>query len=244
MNNWPKLMLALDVPRTEVDAVLDEIGARVPCFKVGLNTITSPYLAEVVTKVKEKGSTLFLDGKLYDIPNTVANASRSLVELGASYFTVHASGGRDMMKAAREAAEEQADKLGLASAPKPVAVTVLTSMDEATWHGLYSTEVKLEDQVLKFVDRALYAGLEAVVASPLEVEAIRARFGKEIAIITPGVRPLWAAKGDQKRIAEPGKTLERGATSLVIGRPILFPPEEVGSRLNAIERIDKEVGGL
>ncbi|MBU0754880.1 MAG: orotidine 5'-phosphate decarboxylase, partial [Planctomycetes bacterium] len=111
-------------------------------------------------------------------------------------------------------------------------------------HGLYSTHISLENQVLKFVDRAIYAGLEAVVASPLEVEAIRARFGNEIAIITPGVRPIWAAKGDQKRIAEPGKTLARGATSLVIGRPILFPPQEVGSRSAAIERIAEEIGGL
>lgn len=244
MENWPKLMLALDVPRNEIDSVLDEIGSRVPCFKVGLNTITSPYLSEVVKKVNDKGSTLFLDGKLHDIPNTVANAARSLVELGARFFTVHASGGRDMMKAAREAAAERAEQLGISPAPFPVAVTVLTSMDESTWNGLYKSSVTLEDQVLRFVDRAVYAGLQAVVASPLEVEAIRARFGKEIAIITPGVRPIWAAKGDQKRIAEPGKTIARGATSLVIGRPILFPPDEIGSRLNAVERIAEEVGGF
>lgn len=244
MENWPKLILALDVPRNEVDSVLDDIGARIPCFKVGLNTITSPYLAEVVKKVKDKGSSLFLDGKLHDIPNTVANSARSLVELGARYFTVHASGGQDMMKAAREAAAERAEELGISPAPVPIAVTVLTSMDESTWRGLYQTSVELEDQVLRFVDRAIYAGVKAVVASPLEVEAIRSRFGKEIAIVTPGVRPLWAAKGDQKRVAEPGKTLARGATSLVIGRPILFPPPEVGDRVSAVDRIAEEIGGL
>jgi orotidine-5'-phosphate decarboxylase len=244
MSDWPKLILALDVPRKEVDGVLDDIGDLVPCFKVGLNTICSPYLSEVVKKVKDKGSSLFLDGKLHDIPNTVANASRSLVELGARIFTVHASGGRDMMKAAREAAEEQAAKLGVSPAPQPVAVTVLTSMDESTWHGLYTTTVSLQDQVLRFVERAMYAGVTAVVASPLEVEAIRSRFGRDIRIITPGVRPAWAAKGDQKRIAEPGKTIARGSSSLVIGRPILFPPEEIGSRRKAVEMIAEEIGGL
>lgn len=244
MTDWPKLMLALDVPRNDVDSVISEVGDLVPCFKVGLNTITSPYLSEVVDKVKERGASLFLDGKLHDIPNTVANSARSLVELGARFFTVHASGGQAMMKAARVAAEEQAEKLGLESAPMPIAVTVLTSMDESTWNGLFNTSVTLEDQVLRFVDRAIYAGLKAVVASPLEVEAIRSRFGKEIYIVTPGVRPVWAAKGDQARIAEPGKTMAKGASSLVIGRPILDPPPEVGGRRAAVERIAEEIGGL
>jgi orotidine-5'-phosphate decarboxylase len=223
---------------------MNEVGDLIPCFKVGLNTITSPYLNEVVEKVKKSGSSLFLDGKLHDIPNTVANATRSLVELGAGFFTVHASGGQAMMKAAREAAEEQAGKLGLEAAPVPIAVTVLTSMDESTWNGLFKTSVALEDQVLRFVDRAIYAGLKAVVASPLEVEAIRKRFGKEIYIVTPGVRPSWAAKGDQARIAEPGKTMAKGASSLVIGRPILNPPAEVGGRRTAVMRIAEEIGGL
>jgi orotidine-5'-phosphate decarboxylase len=184
---------------------------------------------------------LFLDGKLHDIPNTVANAARSLVKLGADAFTVHASGGRTMMMAAREAAAEEADRLGLNEAPAPVAVTVLTSMDGETWQHLFRTSVEVKDQVLHFVEEALAAGLDAVVASPLEVEAIRTRFGKELSIITPGVRPEWAAAGDQRRIAKPGETLERGATALVIGRPILYPPEAVGGRARAVELVMKEI---
>jgi orotidine-5'-phosphate decarboxylase len=125
-----------------------------------------------------------------------------------------------------------------------VAVTVLTSMDTETWRNLFRTRVKVETQVLHFVEAALDAGLKAVVASPLEVEAIRMRFGQELAIVTPGVRPVWAAKGDQKRIAEPGRTLAMGATSLVIGRPILAPPPEVGTRRGAVEMIAGEIGGL
>ena len=244
MKPWPKLMLALDVPLDEVGNVLDDLGDRVPCFKVGLGTIVSPYLNTVVKRVLEKGAKLFLDGKLHDIPNTVANASGSLVELGASYFTVHASGGRAMMEASRKAAEDRAAKLGFDEVPVPVAVTVLTSTSQDAWEGLYRTSVKIEDQVLHFVDEAMQAGLSAVVASPLEVEAIRARFGSELSIITPGVRPRWAAKGDQKRIATPADALKRGATALVIGRPILFPPESVGSREEAVNRIAEEMGGL
>jgi orotidine-5'-phosphate decarboxylase len=244
MKNWPKLILALDVPLAEMDALFQEVGARVPCFKVGLNMIASPHLEAVVDQAKAGGARLFLDGKLHDIPNTVANAARSMVDLGADFFTVHAAGGRAMMRAAREGAAERAEAAGRAVAPFPVAVTVLTSMDQDTWQGLFDTRIPVADQVLRFVEEALAAGVHAVVASPLEVEAIRERFGQEIRIITPGVRPAWAAKGDQKRVAQPAETLARGASSLVIGRPILYPPEAVGSRTAALDRIAEEIGGL
>ncbi len=244
MKDWPKVILALDLPEEEVGGLLDEVGDLLSCCKVGLKHVASGRHVEVVEALKAKGLRLFLDGKFHDIPNTVAGASRSAVALGAWIFTVHASGGRQMMRAAREAAEEQGAAMGLPFRPLPVAVTVLTSMDQELWSGLFDTRRKVEDQVLRFVEEAVAAGLEAVVASPLEVEAIRKRFGGEIAIITPGIRPAWAARGDQKRIAEPGKTVAAGATSLVIGRPILSPPPEVGGRRNAIERIASEIGGF
>jgi orotidine-5'-phosphate decarboxylase len=244
MKDWPKLILALDVPLDEMDKVFAEVGSLIPCFKVGLNMITSPHLTEVVQKAKQGGARIFLDGKLHDIPNTVANSVRSLTGLGADFFTVHTSGGRAMMKAAKDAAEERAAELNISPAPFPVGVTVLTSMKQETWQALFQTQAKVEDQVLHFVEEALEAGLNAVVASPLEVEAIRSRFGKEVRIITPGIRPAWAAKGDQARIATPKATMDKGASSLVIGRPILFPPETVGSRKRAVEMIAEEIGGL
>ncbi len=241
MKEMPRLILALDVPEEKMDTVLAEVGDVVTCFKVGLNMIASPFLKQVAEKVKAAGGEIFLDGKLHDIPNTVANASRSLVDLGAGMFTVHASGGKDMMRAAKQAAIERAGELGLADAPFPVAVTVLTSMDGETWQRLFGSRMSMEDQVLCLVEEALDAGLDAVVASPLEVEAIKAGFGDKIAVITPGVRPAWAAAGDQVRIAEPGKTIAMGASSLVIGRPILSPPAEIGSRRRAVRMIMDEI---
>ena len=244
MNGLPKLILALDVPLSEVNRILDELGTMIPCFKVGLNHIASGNLVEVARRLREAKVDMFLDGKFHDIPNTVANATQSAVQIGSRMFTVHASGGREMMKAAREMAEERASYFNFDFVPMPVAVTVLTSMDLETWRRLFRTRVKVETQVLNFVEEALEAGLKAVVASPLEVKAIRERFGQELSIITPGVRPAWAAKGDQKRIATPRKTLEMGASSIVIGRPILSPPPEVGSRRRAVELIAEEIGGL
>ena len=244
MNGLPKLILALDVPLSEVNRILDELGTMIPCFKVGLNHIASGNLVEVARRLREAKVDMFLDGKFHDIPNTVANATQSAVQIGSRMFTLHASGGREMMKAAREMAEERARYFNFEFVAMPVAVTVLTSMDLETWRRLFRTRVKVETQVLNFVEEALEAGLKAVVASPLEVKAIRDRFGPELGIITPGVRPTWAAKGDQKRIATPRKTLEMGASSLVIGRPILYPPPEVGNRIRAVEMIAAEIGGL
>ena len=169
MTEWPKIFLALDLPPSELDGLLKEVGSFPLGYKVGLKTILSRDLGEVVEKIRDTGGSLFLDGKLHDIPNTVANAARSLVEFGARFFTVHASGGRDMMKAAKEAAAERADELGMDCASEPIAVTVLTSMSPESWEYLFACSIDLGDQVLRLAEEAHAAGVRAVVASPLEV---------------------------------------------------------------------------
>jgi orotidine-5'-phosphate decarboxylase len=244
MNGLPKLILPLDVPLSEVNPILQELSSMIPCFMVGLNYIASGNLVEVARRLKEVKVDLFLDGKFHDIPSTMAEATQSAVQLGPRMFTIHASGGREMMKVVKEIADERAGYLNLEFVPMAVAVTVLTTMDVETWRLLFKTRVKVETQVLHFVDEALAAGLKAVVASPLEVEAIRKRFGSELNIITPGIRPAWAVEGDQKRFATPREALEMGASSLVIGRPILSPPPDIGSRRRAVEMIAAEIGGL
>jgi len=161
---------------------------------------------------------VFLDLKLHDIPNTVAQSLRVLTELGASMLNIHASGGLAMMKAASQAVSNKADQLGI-SRPALIAVTVLTSIDAADWANLRH-DMSIKEHVVHLAKLAQSAGIDGVVASPQEAEAIRAACGEKFIIVTPGVRPQGAAINDQSRIATPLEALKKGAHHLVIGRPI------------------------
>jgi orotidine-5'-phosphate decarboxylase len=164
--------------------------------------------------VQSRGSAIFLDLKFHDIPNTVAHAVRSAANLGVSMTTLHAAGGPVMLEAAAKAAREggRSDLLLLA-------VTILTSMDaaELVTTGITGTP---EAQVLRLAGLAANAGIGGIVCSPREITAVRGAFGQNLRIVTPGVRPSWAAAGDQKRIMTPSEALLSGADWLVIGRPI------------------------
>ena len=154
-------------------------------------------------------SELFLDLKLYDIPNTVAGAVRAVAGLTPRYLTVHATGGTDMVRAAVDAAD------GITIA----AVTVLTSMDDAALAGVGLAGPPL-DAVRRLAALAVAAGAGALVCSPREVAAVRAEVGAGIVLITPGVRPAGSETQDQARVATPEQALADGADLLVIGRPI------------------------
>jgi orotidine-5'-phosphate decarboxylase len=161
---------------------------------------------------------LFLDLKFHDIPNTVAGAVRSAVECGAFMMTVHAAGGYDMMKAAAEAAAEEADKLGVEK-PKIIAVTVLTSMDGNDLKGI-GVDNDVEHQVLKLGETAKRAGVDGLVSSAHELRRIRAELGNDLILVTPGIRPVTALVNDQKRVVTPRQAMDDGSNYLVIGRPI------------------------
>ena len=160
----------------------------------------------------------FLDLKLHDIPNTVAASVRALVRLQPDYLNVHASGGYDMMRAANDAAHDAAARDGLRPA-KMIAVTVLTSFDEA---GFKKTghQDPIERQVLRLAALTKEADLAGVVCSPHEIRTIREKIGNEFVLITPGIRPEGADVNDQKRVMTPKEAMHLGATHLVIGRPI------------------------
>jgi orotidine-5'-phosphate decarboxylase len=160
----------------------------------------------------------FLDLKFHDIPNTVAGALRSAVGLGPFMVNLHASGGPAMMKAAVAAAQETASALGV---PRPlvIAVTVLTSLDDDDLAAV-GQPGGTGDQVLRLAVLAQECGLDGVVCSPREIVRLRAECGSEFVLVVPGIRPSWAASGDQKRVMTPRAAVEAGAHYIVVGRPI------------------------
>jgi orotidine-5'-phosphate decarboxylase len=160
-----------------------------------------------------RGHSVFLDLKLHDIPNTVAAAVRSATSLGVKMMTLHAAGGPAMLAAARAALE------GVADSPELLAVTVLTSMDQAQVHAV-GLDRSPGEQVELLARMGLGAGLRGFVCSPLEVAGLRALTGPDGVLVIPGIRPAGADIGDQKRIATPAEALRLGASYLVVGRPI------------------------
>ena len=203
-------------------------------LKVGsrLFTLEGPAL---VKRLVETGTPVFLDLKFHDIPNTVAQAVESAVATGAWMVNVHASGGVPMMQAAVKAGREAAAKLGR-PAPLLIAVTVLTSMDDATLASVGVTR-PLDLQVETLARMAAEAGMDGVVASPLETPAIRRACGPAFTIVTPGIRgaSAGASKDDQHRTMAPREAVQAGASYLVIGRPIIgaADPKAAAEAINA-----------
>jgi orotidine-5'-phosphate decarboxylase len=205
-----KIIVALDVPTKEralelVELLRDEISF----FKIGLQLYTAEG-PEVVRAVLATGAKVWLDLKLYDIPNTVARAVESASTLGVQMLTIHLSGGSEMIRAATAARASNMLILG---------VTVLTSATKQTLHEVGITAT-VEDQVLRLARLGAEAGIDGIVASPHEIKPLRREFGDKIKIAVQGIRPSWAEPGDQKRFMTPREAIEAGADYIGIGRPI------------------------
>ena len=214
-----RLIAALDVhTMAEVKELVETLGDTVSYYKVGMELFYGVG-ESVIAYLNAQHKDIFLDLKLHDIPNTVAEGLCSLLHLGGiKMLNVHAAGGYTMMRTAVERLHEEAARLKLDS-PKLLAVTILTSIDDAEWKELGNTSA-VQDQVVHLARLAQKAGLDGVVASPKEAGAIRQACGRDFLIVTPGIRPLHASQDDQSRIAQPSTALKNGATHLVIGRPI------------------------
>jgi len=231
-----RIILALDIDNEqEALGLVAELGGLVGMFKVGHQLFTA-YGPDIVRKIRERGGRVFLDLKYHDIPNTVAKASAEAVKLGASIFNVHALGGLDMMKAAVLSSRETADKCGV-PVPTLLAVTVLTSMSERSLRRELKIMRSIQREVCHLGRLAQRAGMHGVVASPQEIKILRRAVRGDFVVLTPGVRPLWAAKDDQERIMTPAQAVAAGADYIVIGRPVL----KAADRQAAVTRILEEI---
>jgi len=229
------LAVALDVPGlAEAEALIPRLGGVPGWLKVGLELFVAAG-PEAVRRAA-KHARVFLDLKLHDIPNTAAGAAAAATRLGAAMLTVHAGGGVEMMRAAREAAGEAAAKSG-AAAPRLVAVSVLTSFgpEELRRVGVAGG---VPDHVARLVDLAREAGLDGAVASAREAHTLRRRVGPDFWLVTPGIRPAGASLDDQSRVATPAAAIEAGADLLVIGRPIARAADPAAAARAALEEIE------
>ncbi|MFH0763407.1 MAG: orotidine-5'-phosphate decarboxylase [Candidatus Omnitrophota bacterium] len=235
MNPKDRLIVALDMDSEEkAVSMAEKLKNEIRFFKIGLELFSSCG-PSIVKRIGEMDCELFLDLKFHDIPNTAAKAARAVTRLGVYMFNVHAIGGYDMMKAAREAAADEAKASGI-DRPKILAVTILTSMDQKALKNT-GVNANIKAQVLKLARLASRAGLDGVVASPREAKAIRKALGKDFLIVTPGVRPRNAKVHDQKRVATPGEAIRAGASFIVVGRSITEAKDPVSAARNILQEI-------
>ena len=211
------VIVALDVPTIQqATALIDCIGNQASAFKVGMELFTAAG-PEIIRRIRNRGASVFLDLKYHDIPNTAAGAVRAAVRLNEQMLTIHLAGGRDMIRAAQTAAQEEAASLGI-QPPWLLGVSVLTSMnqDDLQQIGIRSP---VADQVQRLVSLGIKAGLRGFVCSPQEIIRLRQTLPADAKLVTPGIRAT-AAQDDQKRTMTPAEALQVGADRLVIGRPI------------------------
>ncbi len=222
-----RLIVALDVDTyIEAKKLVDRLSPSVKIFKVGSQLFTGcgPKIIEYIHKKRVE---VFLDLKYHDIPNTVASAVSQATRLKVFMMTVHAQGGREMLKAAKDAAVKTSEDVGVRR-PIIVAVTVLTSMKFDSCFG----------RVMDLAFDAKDAGVDGVVSSVEEAHEIRKRFKSDFIIVTPGIRPDGASIGDQKRIAAPRAAIDAGSNFLVVGRPIVEASDPVAAAKKIIKEME------
>ncbi len=227
----PQLIVALDVSTSrEIAYIAEQLPAEIMWYKIGLELFCAEGPASL-DALRALGKNIFLDLKLHDIPRTVERAVKSATQHGVHMLTVHAAGGRSMLQAAADAAQSFGP-----NAPTLLAVTALTSLDQNDLDDLGIART-LEAHALKMAELALGAGIPGLVCSPQEIRKLRAEFGTDAILVTPGIRLSSGAASDQKRVGSPRDAARDGSNFLVVGRPIL----ESSSPRAAAETILREI---
>lgn len=225
-----KIIIAIDLDNLDAaKKLIDDLNDAI-FFKIGL----LPFLKfgnEIISYLKTKNKKLFLDLKFKDIPNTVYWAVKSSLKYAPYFLTIHLTGGAEMIKKSIEASKTESN-LNI------LGVTILTSLSR---NDLIDTgiELSVQDTVLKLCELGLKNGLKSFVCSSLEIESIKKRFGKDIILVTPGIRPDWFEKGDQKRVFTPKMAMQKGADFLVIGRPITQNKNPLNAFKSILQEIEK-----
>lgn len=212
------IIVALDVPTADAALKLaQQVAPAVGAFKIGSELFTAAG-PDIVRRIRDTGAAVFLDLKFHDIPNTVAKAVASATRLDIQMFTIHTSGGLEMMRTAEQSAQQTAQQSGR-NAPLVLGVTVLTSMDGNALSEIGS-DMNVGKQVERLATLAVKAGLRGLVCSPLEIADLRQILPAHVQLVTPGIRTGAEKADDQKRTLSPREAINAGANWLVIGRPI------------------------
>ena len=223
-----RLIVALDVPDArQARALAETLGDTVRFYKVGLELSSTDGYFELIAWLAARGNKVFADLKLYDIPETVRRATANLSRRGATFLTVH--GHRSVMEAA---AKEK-------GAMKILAVTVLTSFDQRDLDEMGATR-SVEELVLARARGAVESGCDGVISSGLEAAKLKAAFGKRLLVVTPGIRPVGADTGDQKRTVDVAQAFANGADYIVVGRPV----RDAADPRAAAQRIQETIQGI
>ncbi len=221
-----KVIIALDCSRERAFELADLLAGKATWVKVGM-TLFYAEGPSIVSAMRERGLKVFLDLKVHDIPFQVQGAVRSASLTGADILSIHGLGSSAMVAAARKGAEEAAELRG-GDRTRLVAISVLTSMDQAALEEI-GIERRIADEVARLAGNSVKAGADGIVCSPQEAADMRELLGPDAWIVTPGVRPAGSEVGDQKRIATPAAAIEAGASKLVIGRPITGADDPVAA---------------
>lgn len=235
-NTKDKIVLALDVPTKDAALKLvRELKDYTGMFKVGLQLFMSEGF-DIIKALQDEGVKIFFDVKLHDIPNTVAQASKSIIQNNIDFFNIHTSGGKIMMSNAVKTANETAFNMNFKK-PTILGVTALSSINQEILTSELSINTNVNDYVNKMALLAKESGLSGIVASVLEAKSIRQLCGDNFIILCPGIRPAFAKKDDQQRIATPADAIKAGADYIVIGRAVTAASD----RIEAIKMIHEEI---
>lgn len=237
-----KIMVALDVDElSEAEAIAAQLTGSGVTFKIGNQLGTFEGWQRAIEFARRAGVQIFCDTKFKDIPETVKKSSRAITRHQPDFFNIMADNSPEALRAAVDGIDSAMKDFNLKKRPILLGVTVLTSINAETCLSIYGD--KPSAKVLQFAAEAARCGLDGVVCSAAEAELLRAHEAtKDLLLVTPGIRPTWAANGDQSRVMTPARAIEAGADYLVIGRPITEPSEEIGTSRTTLEKILQEIG--